>query len=113
MIKNENELLGMLINIQNQCGKIDNSTLSSVVKTDSVSLEFLSKKLAEKHYITYSMDASFVTDLGRANYITKKKLFLLWIAKLLVLTLKELFVFATGVASGLIVAYFSWKFGWM
>lgn len=111
MVKNENELLGELIKIQRKHGKVDNSNLSELTGTDGITLEFLSKKLDEKHYIVYSMDTSVVTDLGVANYVSKPKSFLLWIAKLLVLTLKEDVVFFSGVSSGLLVAYLMWKFG--
>lgn len=113
MIKNENELLGILISIQDKNGKVDNSKLSQITNTDNATLKHLMDILIEKHYVIYTYDTTDVTDLGKVNYVPKWKQMLLWLAKLLVLTVKELFVFASGVLSGLLVAYLTWKFGWL
>lgn len=102
MIKSENELLGLLIKIQNENGKVDNSELPKIANTDNVTLDFLLKKLEQKRYVVYAYDITDVTDLGKANYIPKWKQALLWITKLLALTIKELIVFALGIAATII-----------
>lgn len=112
MIKDENELLGELIKIENSFGEINNSKLPEMLNTDNVTLSFLMDKLSEKRYVIKTMDMSSVTDLGRISFISKKKRFIQCLKSMTTFALKELFVFFLGVLSGLLIAYVSWKFNW-
>lgn len=113
MIKDENELFGELIKIENSLGKIDNSKLSETLGTDNVTLNVLMDNLSAKRYIIKSMDISSVTDLGKTSFISKKKRFIQYLKNATKFILKELFVFFLGILSGLLIAYFSWKFNWI
>lgn len=112
MIKNENELLGLLIDLQDENKNIDNNKLISSADIDSHSLQYLMNGLIEKHYVSYSLDTTSLTDLGIMNYISPKKRFLTWLSKALVITAKEVVIFLSGTASGVLISYFVWKFGW-
>lgn len=112
MVKNENQLLGILISNKNVNGECDHSIVVEKSGLDWETYSFLLKILEEKKYIRF--DNEFATPLkyGEINYISPKKQIALWIGKLFVLTLKELFVFLSGVGVGLAVNYFTHIFNW-
>lgn len=107
MVKNENELLGLLIRIQDDNRNIDNAKLLEVSKMDGYSLEFLMKPLIEKHYVIYSMDTTTLTSLGIANYISPWKKALSWSVTLL----KFAVSYTLGIFSGIIAAWLMIKLG--
>lgn len=106
MVKNENELLGKLIDIQNTYGEIDNSKLSALTDTDRNTLEILMKNLKDKGYIVYTMDMSQVTDFGKVNYISPLDKCRIWLVNICAIALKEIFIYSVGVATGVFFAHF-------
>lgn len=113
MIANENDLLGVIINNVNDKNECGHSKIVKSAGIDWDSYSVLVKSLEQKHCIRADSECVLLLSIGRNNYISKKRRFASWILKMLVLTIKELFVFLSGVASGLIVSYFAWKFGWL
>lgn len=112
MIKNENAFLGKMIQLQNKFGRIDNNTLVETTGIDYQTAEHMLNTLSEKHYITVTTHYSHVNYLGFANYVPVWKQLLICLSKILLFTFKELFVFALGIAAGIIISYFTWKSGW-
>ena len=107
MIKNENDLLGLIIKNKDRNNEIKVSRLFSVANTDSISLQELVNRLVKQKYLIYSTDILSLTDLGIRNYVSPTKKFFLWFAKLLILTIKELIVYIFGIISGVAIAYLS------
>lgn len=107
MIKNENELLGLLIKMQDKNRKIRNDDLLSSAEIDGISLEYLLKSLANKSYVVYSMDTTTLTTLGIANYVSAWQRILSWFITLL----KFAISYTLGVFSGIIAAWLMIKLG--
>lgn len=112
MVKNENQLLGILISSKNVNGECNHAAIVEKSGLDWETYSFLLKRLEEKKYIRF--DNEFATPLkyGEVNYISPKKQIALCAVKILALTIKELFVFLSGVAVGLSVNYLTHIFGW-
>lgn len=68
MIKNSNDLLGLIIKMANSNGDVDTNELVEAAGIDRFSVDTLSKELADKHYIIYTLDTFTLTDLGRIAY---------------------------------------------
>ena len=107
MIKNANDLLGFLIKNRNGKNEVRASVILENAGMDSISLNYLIKQLKEQCFIIYSYDTIGITDLGLRNYISPMRKSIVWVSKLLILTLKNLIVYAAGIASGVIIAYLS------
>ena len=110
MIKNENDLLGILIKNKDQNNMVEINLLKSIADIDQFSLQELISRLSAKKYLLPSMSAVTLTDLGIRNYVSPRKKFAMWMAKMLVLTVKNLLFYVAGIISGILVSYFSNRF---
>lgn len=111
MVKNENQLLGILISNKNINGDCDHAVAVKKSGLDWETYSFLLKNLEEKKYIRFDNEFATLLKFGEINYISPKKQVALWMLKILALTIKELFVFLSGVSVGLAVNYFTHIFG--
>lgn len=112
MVKNENQLLGILISNKNINGECNHTVAVEKSGLDWETYSFLLKCLEEKKYIRFDNEFAKPLKYGEINYISPKKQIASWFAKILVFTVKELFVFALGFISGIAVNYFSHMLGW-
>lgn len=103
MIKNKNDLLGLIIKNKNKDNSIKNTELIKLSNLDNYSLDVLIKELIQEKYIIYTLDITTLTSLGINNYISPAKSFITKLCKLLILTIKELIAFALGVGSAILV----------
>lgn len=106
-IKNENDLLGLLIKLKDKNGDVDNKTLLSSSKTKSYSLDFLMRGLIDKHYVIYTCDTTTLTDLGLYNHISIPRRIFSWLITLL----KFAVSYTLGVFSGIIATWLMIKLG--
>lgn len=106
-IKNENDLLGLLIKLKDKNGNVDNNVLLSSSKSEPYSIEFLMNGLINKRYVIYSYDTTTLTSLGLYNYISIPKRIFSWLITLL----KFAFSYTLGVFSGIIATWLMIKLG--
>lgn len=107
--KTPNALLGKMIKHMDENHDILSSKVVDLSKLDDYSTSVLINELVNSHYVIYSNDILTVTELGRLNYISPMKKFF---THYLILGLKEVIVFITGIGIGLAINYFSHLFGW-
>ena len=112
MVKNENQLLGVLISNKNIKGECNHSAAVEKSSLDWETYSFLLKNLEGKKYIRFDNEFATILKFGEANYISPRKQVSLWFARILALTIKELFVFLSGFSVGLAINYFTHIFGW-
>lgn len=114
MIKNENDFLGFLIKIKQNNGNISVSRILKESELNNIDCAHYLKSLQTKGYIQYMDTETYhIYPEGINAYVSFPKKLTRFIEKILIFTTKELFVFISGVASGLLVAYLVWKFGWI
>ena len=109
-VKDKNDMLGFLIANQKPNGDVPSKIILDKLNDiclDNFSANQLIKSLSDAHYIIYAMDVITVTKLGENNYNSPYKRFALWLAKLLVLTVKNVVLYVGGILSGILVAYFT------
>jgi len=107
MVKNENQLLGVIIqcvNSKNECG---HSKIVEQSGLDWDSYSFILKELEEKHYLRSDSEGVHLFSLGIANYISKKDKVLSWLVTLL----KFAVSYTLGIFSGIIAAWLMIKLG--
>lgn len=109
-IQNENDMLGFLITHMDSNHNVGADVILKEAGIDNLSCYALLKSLESSHYIIYTYDTMTVLSLGELNYRSPLKKLLLWILKLLILTIKNLIIYIAGILSGLIVAYLSYIF---
>ena len=109
-VKDKNDMLGFLIANQKPNGDVPSKIILDKLNDiclDNFSANQLIKSLSDVHYIIYAMDVITVTKLGENNYNSPYKRFAIWLAKLLVLTVKNVVLYVGGILSGILVAYFT------
>ena len=112
MIKNSNDLLGVLIKNKNSNNDVSNNELIEISEMDPYSLKFLLNQLIDKGYVIYTMDTTTVTSLGINNYNSNMKRFVNWISPKLIIAAKEIIIFVAGALSTLLINYISHINGW-
>lgn len=105
-IKNENDFLGYLISVKDSENNVD---LEKLIKSEilpNLDISELVNILESKNY-TKQIDTCtlHLYTWGISAYIPTWKRIGIWIAKLLILTIKNLILFVGGILSGIIVAY--------
>lgn len=108
MIKNENDFLGVLISNMDEDCCVSVYTMERATGLTTIQCGDILNSLCEKKHLQIMDTVTIrVTQLGLMAYISPKKRLLRWIASFCLFTIKEGIVFALGVVSGLLVAYFS------
>lgn len=108
MVKSENQFLGILISHMDADCCISVYEIERLTGLNTLQLSDLLSTLCERKYLQIMDTVTIrVTQLGLMAYISPKKRLLQWIASFCLFTIKEGIVFALGVVSGLLVAYFS------
>ena len=102
-IKNENDFLGFLISIKNENDDV------SVIKTfresglSNIDCAHYFKSLSSKGLLDFiDTDTYHLYPHGISSYVSPLKRLSLWVAKLLVLTIKNLIVYIAGILSAVI-----------
>lgn len=112
-IKNENDFLGFLVSIKNEKNSISVRNVLDQSGLSDIDCSHYFKSLQTKGYVRHMDSETYhIYPDGISAYISPAKRTFHVVGRMLVLTIKELFVFLSGVASGLLVAYLIWKFGW-
>lgn len=106
-IKNENDLLGLLIELEDGSHTVLNEKLLKSSCYENYSFDILINELKRKHYVIYSLDRTTVTMLGRNNYVSPMRKFSKWLITLL----KFAISYTLGVFSGVIAAWLIVKLG--
>lgn len=109
-IKNENDMLGVLISRMDSNNDIDNVVLMedlSKFKFDRYSANVLMNELNRKHFIIKTLDTTTVTMLGINNYVSKWDKIRSW----LILLVKFAVSYTLGILSGVIMAFLIFKLG--
>lgn len=109
-IRNENDMLGVLISRMDKDNNVDNVSLanaSSDFHFDKYSMNILMMELERKHYIIRTLDTTSITMLGINNYISSWDKVLSFIVSLLKFSVS----YTLGILSGVLIAYFIVKLG--
>lgn len=112
-ITNENKFLGALI----KCANHDNNCeITEVIEKYGVSeldCRPLIDSLKSKGLIEmYGFSTIHIFPSGKSAYISRKKKILRYFFNSSKALLKFIVTYILGIASGLIIAYFTYKFGW-
>ena len=102
-IKNENDMLGFLIAKMDSNKDVRAKVILSESGLDNISCFQLIKSLEKSHYIIYSTDIITVISIGENNYRSPFRKFVSFIGW----RIWELFVFFSGILSGVLIAYLS------
>ena len=95
-IKDENDLLGVILKNCDSNREIGANRLISLTDLDGFEVEFLLNKLAENSFVLYTMDIVQITHLGAKNYVSPIKKALRFLA----FATKEVVIYLLGIASG-------------
>lgn len=108
-IKNENDMLGLLIKRMDENNEVDNNKLANdtSIEFDKYSMKILMKELNRRGYIIYTMDTTTLTKLGINNYISIWDRAFSWCITLI----KFIVSYALGVFSGVLIAIIIYKLG--
>lgn len=109
-IRNENDMLGVLISRMDKNNDVDNISLineSSNFNFDKYSMNISMMELERRHYIIRTLDTTTITMLGVNNYISLWDKALSWLISLLKFSVS----YTLGILSGVLVAYFIVKLG--
>ena len=112
-ITNDNDFLGAAIKLANE---YDDCTITKLAKkygmTTNNCLPFI-KSLESQNYIAMNGSDSFhIFPQGKAAYVSPAKKKAKSVFKLSVSLLKYVVSYILGIISGLVIAYFTHKFGW-
>ena len=95
-IKDENDLLGVILKNCDSDREIDSRRLIKLTDLDSFEVEFLLHKLSENRFVVYTTDIVQITHLGVKNYVSPMKKALRFLA----FATKEVIIYLLGIASG-------------
>lgn len=103
---NKNDILGLIISFKNGNNDVDVNKLLTELNITNLDLSEYIKYLENEGYAKLiDSNTLHLYPWGISAYIPDWKRNLLWIAKLLILTLKNLILYVGGILSGIIVAY--------
>ena len=107
-IKNENDFIGFLISVKSSENDIDVHSAFKASGLSQIDFSHYTDSLTDKGLLKY-MDTQTYHMFPEciSSYCPTNKRILLWIAKMLVLTVKNVIIYVGGILSGVIVAYLS------
>lgn len=107
-IKNENDFIGFLISIKSVENDIDTHAALKESNLSHVDFLHFMDSLLSKGLVKYNDTQTYhmFPECISAYRPTYKRI-LLWIAKMLILTVKNVIIYVGGILSGVIVAYLS------
>ena len=103
---NKDDILGLIISFKNENNDVNINNLLKELNITNLDLSEYIKDLESEGYAKLvDSNTLHLYPWGISAYKPKWKRCLLWIAKLLILTIKNLILYVGGILSGIIVSY--------